>query len=425
MKQFNKTLNKMSFDLFKEIEDDFLHENYNLNNVTNLDNWVSFYFKHGRFPGNADLTILPQTQLPKLVDQLSVEVSPIELYKKFGNGNAKSLVFFQAIIALFLYYGGEGTIAKRAMDEWKENLTFQALSKENDKVTMKSDYLAEVVFYFLRAFLTLESEFEESINLKLQILNKTINTSTEDQIVKISTPKRTPILRPPLPIFFTRDSSLSERDSSFLKTSFTMAKPNLDASIEAAEEKNRKIIQDIVDPTPGLFVDEKFTDADLNNRENENEAEFKLGNAAKKRFDTILEDINKSISDFKNKSTIQFSNEIDENRKDFTIQKEKEDIQVLKSVYQTKINTVKRKKNLKSSPYNLRSNKQQKRKSEFLESADSLDKPYLYQLISDKERNKIKAAESVIDSVIKQLPEQRKKLKFDLDASNNIKLTEL
>ena len=132
-KQFNLTLNKMPFDLFKEIEDDFLRENYELNDLTNLDNWVSFYFKHSRFPGNADLTILPQTQLPKLVDQLSVEVSPLELYKKFGNGDAKSLVSFQAIIALFLYYGGEGIIAKRAMDEWKENLTFQALSKKKKR----------------------------------------------------------------------------------------------------------------------------------------------------------------------------------------------------------------------------------------------------------------------------------------------------
>ena len=41
-----------------------------------------------------------------------------------------------------------------------------------------------------------------------------------------------------------------------------MSKPNLDDSIEAAEEENRKIIQNIVDPTPGFFVDEKFTDDD-------------------------------------------------------------------------------------------------------------------------------------------------------------------
>ena len=47
------------------------------------------------------------------------------------------------------------------MDEWKQNLTFQALSKENDKVTTKFDYLAEV---------------EEHQKLKLEISNKTIDT---------------------------------------------------------------------------------------------------------------------------------------------------------------------------------------------------------------------------------------------------------
>ena len=56
----------------------------------------------------------------------------------------------------------------------------------------------------------------------------------------------------------------------------------------------------------------------IKNRENENEAEFKLGNAAKERFESILDDINKNIN-VKNESSIQFSNEIDENRKDFAV----------------------------------------------------------------------------------------------------------
>ena len=203
---------------------------------------------------------------------------------------------------------------------------------------MKFDYLAEIVFYFLKAFLTLEAEFEEHEKIKLEISNKTIDASTVAQIFETSTLKKTPIRRPPLPpSFFDTSDSLSETDSAFLKTSFTMSKPNLDASIEAAEEENRKIIQNIVDPTPGFFH-----------------------------------------------SSIQFSNEIDKNRKDFALQKQKENIQVLKSDYQTKIETVKPKKNLKTSPYNLRSYKEQKRKRGFLESADSLRKPYLYQSISDK-----------------------------------------
>ena len=380
-KQFNKTLQKMPFDLFKEIEDDFRREKYDVKGSKNLDNWISFYFKHGRFPGNADLTILPQTQLPTLIDPLSVEVSPIELYKKFGNGDAKSLVSFQAIVALFLYYGGESIVVKRAMDEWKESLNFQALSKENDKHVMKFEKLGEIVYYFLRAFLTLESDFAKNEQLKLELSNYTINSSSAaevsienpPEIVQTSTPKRTPIRRPPLPpSIFDTPNSLTKKDSAFLKTSSTMSRPNLDASIEAAEEENEKMSRDIADPTPGFAVDDNFTDADLVNRRNENEAEFKLGNSAQKRLDTILDDINKSIS-FKNESSIQFAKEINENRKDFSVQKSNQDIEIVKSTYQTKIDTVKR-KNVKRSPYRLLS-----RKRRIADSADSLlHKPYLY-----------------------------------------------
>ena len=369
--------------------------------------------------GNSDLTILPQIQLPKLVDPLSVDISPIELYKKFGNGDAKSLVSFQAIAALFVYYGGESLIAKRAMDECKENVIFQVLPKEKDEHYMKFDKIANIAFYFLQAFLTLENEFDEHQKLKLEISNKTIDASSEVQIAQTSTPKRTPIPRPPLPpsLFDTYDT-LSETDLAFLKTSLTMSKPNLDVSIEVAENENEKIIRDIVDPTPGFVVDDNFTDADLENRGYENEAEFKLGNAAQKRLDTILDDVNKSIS-FVNESSIQFEKEKNEN-KGFTIKKSNQDIEISKSTFQTKIDTVKR-KNIKRSPYKLRA-----RKRQFAESPDSLmHKPYLYQTIFDEEKNKIKAAESIIDSIVKQLPDQRKKLKFDLDATNDIKLTEL
>ena len=173
-KNFTGMLNKMPFDLFEKIEDDLMREKYGKNDLRNLDSWVSFYFKQGQFPGNSNLTILPQSDLPKVIDQLSAEVSPVELYKKYGNGDTKSLVSFQAVVALFLYYGGEPLTAKRAMEEWKENLTFQALSKENDNLTMHFDYLAKIVFYFLRAFLTLENEFSEYENLQYEIANRTI-----------------------------------------------------------------------------------------------------------------------------------------------------------------------------------------------------------------------------------------------------------
>ena len=115
-KQFYTTLQKLPMKLSQEINDDFRRENFDVGESENLDSWVAFYYKHGRFPGNSDLTILPQSQNPKLIDPLSVGLSPVDLYNKFSAGDAKGLVSFQAIAALFIYYGGERLLAKRAMD---------------------------------------------------------------------------------------------------------------------------------------------------------------------------------------------------------------------------------------------------------------------------------------------------------------------
>ena len=314
------------------------------------------------------------------------------------------------------------------MDEWKANLTFQALSKENDKYYMKFNKLGEIVYYFLRAFLTLESKFDKNEKMKLELSNYTINPSSAaefsieepPEIIQTSTPKRSPIRRPAIPpSLLDTSSGISEKDSAFLKTSLTMSRPNLDASIEAAEKENEKILRDIVDPTPGFVVNDIFTDADLATAQNENEATFQLGNATQKRLDNILDEINKSISS-ENESSIQFKKKIADDRKYFAVQKSNENLEVLKSTFQTKVNTVKQ-RNIKRSPYQLRS-----RKRQFTDSADMLlHKAYLYQSIPDNEMNKIKAAESVIDSIVKQLPNRRKKLKFNLDETNDIKLTEL
>ena len=90
---------------------------------------------------------------------------------------------------------------------------------------------------------------------------------------------------------------------------------------------------------------------------------------------------------------------------------------------QTKITTGKKKPNAvkKRSPYFLH-----KRKGMHLESADVLsNQPFVKEIIPDQETDKIKAAESIVDSIVKQLPDRRKKLKFDLDEINDIKITEL
>ena len=166
------------------------------------------------------------------------------------------------------------------MDEWKENLTFQALSKENDNIIMHFDKFTTIVLHFLKEFLIRESEFNEYEKIKLELFEETLNNYE----VTTSTPNREHIKNIFPSTVSNIPDSLSKIDSDFLKTSLTLSKTNLDASIEAAEEENRMIIQDMINPTPGLFVDQTFTNDDLNTMNTDDESKFKLNNESMKKI---------------------------------------------------------------------------------------------------------------------------------------------
>ena len=298
---------------------------------------------------------------------------------------------------------------------------------------MSFEKIGEVVYYFLRAFLALQSDFEKSEQSMFELSDDKNNSSASadfeieeaPEIVATSTPKRSPISRPPIPpsLLYT-PQDMSEYNSAYLKTALTMSKTNLDASIEAAEEENRNILREIVDPTPSLVTDELFTDADLNRAQNENEAKFKLGNVVQETLDRILNDVTRNISwNKESQNTLTFSQLPTDDREDFVVDTKNKNIEVSKSALQTKITTGKKKPSAvkKRSPYFLH-----KRKGMHLESADVLsNQPFVKEIIPDQETDKIKAAESIVDSIVKQLPDRRKKLKFDLDEINDIKITEL
>ena len=61
-------------------------------------------------------------------------MSSIDLYQKSKRTYAKRLVSIQALAALNINLGGNKVISKNALTEFLHNLTFQALSKENDDI---------------------------------------------------------------------------------------------------------------------------------------------------------------------------------------------------------------------------------------------------------------------------------------------------
>ena len=58
-------MEKLSLDEYNAIKDDFYGENFGAEHVVKqLDCWIAFYFKHGRFPGSQKLIAIPQVKIP-------------------------------------------------------------------------------------------------------------------------------------------------------------------------------------------------------------------------------------------------------------------------------------------------------------------------------------------------------------------------
>ena len=390
-------LDGMPFDFFKDIENDLRRELYVEEDFLKLDTWISFYFRFGRFPGEQELTILPQSEKPKTINPLSTEFSPLELYKEFGKRSSKNIVSFQAIVALYLHHGGSALTAKRAMEEWKNNLTFQTLSAENDKNQIKFDKLSKMMLHLFEEFEKMKNYFIEYEKVQLKKTEKTkalkIRTSTPIKFYK----------RPKI----TVNSTLQD-ESAFIKTALTLENTNINATIEKEEEDNRETMQSIIDPTPGSILTQTAPRDILESRE-QDESGFKLGNGAQKRLDNILDNIfeNIKIPQPSNEEVFKIKteggNEIEKSTTEIKIKKQPE--------FTSVISRPKRKLS-RTSPYNLR-----QRKSKFLKSEEALTGSIDF-AVDDNVGKKIDRVEKLIDSVVNRSGKVRQEFVFD--ENNNI-----
>ena len=168
-----------------EINKDLEGKNYwaNIETVEDLDCWSGFYFTKGRFLGSQELIMVPQTQIPPFI-KTQTPLSPIDLYQNFKETDAKTLVLIQALAVLNIHYGGNRTVSKNALTEVLHNLTFQALSKENDEIYLSFNYIGELVLDILEG---LAKKDQQSVDVA-KTLNENIKQELDETKVKLELP---------------------------------------------------------------------------------------------------------------------------------------------------------------------------------------------------------------------------------------------
>ena len=144
---FYLTMQQISKDEKDEIIDDFLRQNFWWEDVhLQLDSWIAFYSKFRRFPGSQKVNSysIPKVNLPRFL-RTDMPISPVDLYQKFAGTNAKALTSIHALAALNIHLGGNKYTSQIALGEYLKNLTYQALSQENDKIFMSFDNIGLLV----------------------------------------------------------------------------------------------------------------------------------------------------------------------------------------------------------------------------------------------------------------------------------------
>ena len=300
------TIKKISVNGNEKIQEDFQKKYFaGEDSLTNLDSWIEFYYHFGRFPGSDHFTNVPHAEMPYYL-KTTMPLSPMKLHTSFRGTDAKGIASLHALAALNIYFGGSQDVSKLALGKYLKNLTYQALSDENDNIYLSFTYGASLIHSLLEALtrkqkqeIEKSKEISEKIKDKLDITFDTIESPAmkiqlgEEESEAESEyfiPKKfsTPLNKKEVAEMYDRQMD------DYLKIAMKLNQTNLESTIEVADSENEELIDEIINPTPGLIVDDNVSlsqsfDSDL-------DTSYTLSDTLNTRLDDILENVKTKIS---------------------------------------------------------------------------------------------------------------------------------
>ena len=92
----------------------------------------------------------------------------------------------------------------------------------------------------------------------------------------------------------------NQEKENFSRMALTVNKTDIETAVDMAEESNKALINEIIDPTSGLIVHDTVNiDSQLDFEKNDLNTTFRLSNTLPERLDNILDDARKKVSSFK------------------------------------------------------------------------------------------------------------------------------
>ena len=158
-----------------------------------LTTYRDFFYETGRFPGRNTLIHVPMANMPIFV-QSRDWISPRALYETYVGRDMQGLVSVQFLAAFNRFLGGDKEISRNAMSEFFHNLSWQALTNDNDSIKVDFSAIAELVksinhliqkkkYESKRKTFLINHKIQDEILSKEPELIKTDNEKVEQKVV--------------------------------------------------------------------------------------------------------------------------------------------------------------------------------------------------------------------------------------------------
>ena len=297
-------LDKIDKDL--RLNDFFIDSDNGNNQEEIMSAYSYFYHVLGRFSGKLDLIIIPKPDTPAFIKTDKI-ISANQLYEKFRCTDGKGLVSVQVLAGLNIHLGGAIELSRKTMTEFLHNMSMQALNRENDNILLDFENVTNLVTSII---VLLKQQNKKSIQIndsnKVEV-DKEISSNYQfnfdlDPMERIKEDINNMIKnneRPEMPELFVLPFPLTTEEikeqtkqegEDFIQTSLTLREEELRAADETADEENKDIIKSIVNPTPGLLVDNKIDFQVINFSPTTTDNTYKLPPAVQKQLAEMVID---------------------------------------------------------------------------------------------------------------------------------------
>ena len=154
-----------------------------------LATYRDFFYDTGRFPGRNTLIHVLMADMPSFINS-NDWISPRSLYETYLGRDMQGLISVQFLAAFNRFLGGDREVSRNAMSEFFHNLSWQALTNDNDSVKIKFEAITELVksinsLLQQRIYESKKRAIVTNYNIQKKLLEKeAVQLKTDNEIVE-------------------------------------------------------------------------------------------------------------------------------------------------------------------------------------------------------------------------------------------------